>query len=673
MLLNKTRFVFSATLVSILSASASGQAVLNELDGDYTYTSQDVVIKNHPSHGYVAVKSDSEVNVTNGTITIEAGTLFKFDEDMDGADGQNGVFLGAHATSGEAGKNGYSVRFQTLFGGGSSSLNIIIEPSVSFILSAGHGGSGGEGRNAGREADPPHQCGTAGDGGAGGAGGNGGDVEFVAAGDFICEGTLLITSEGGSGGSGGPGGSNGEPPIATRAPGSVTCGSAGNGGDGGSGGNVTVVATGDVLIEGEFGFALSGGVAGSGGDAGGMCSTMFPGGDGGAGGDGGDVTIEGNHVWSGIAERAEIGVIFHGGHGGSGGEGAHGGGPCTQVCGGSQSAPVMSGDGSPGGTGGSGGAGGTLSIAASGNIGGEIDEVFYAVILDVSGIGGRGGDALRSGDYSADESCGGSCESNQYAAADGAHGGRGGDGGQVTVTANGFIDVSGASGKHTSINLSAWGDGSFESGGNGGVGGDGFTSGSPCCWEIYGGVGGDGGRGGDAGSITFNPGDFIDYNCASFWLNGGRGGDGGRTGSGGATCEPKPGGDGGLGGAASFVLIIVGSGGIVQWDCGGTTCAIAGCIGSHCALGHANNDCVTAVPGPAGDDGGGGEQIPCEPCPESLCWADCDGSGALDVFDFLCFQSAFIAGNRYADCDGNGWLDIWDMLCFQASFLAGCS
>ena len=26
------------------------------------------------------------------------------------------------------------------------------------------------------------------------------------------------------------------------------------------------------------------------------------------------------------------------------------------------------------------------------------------------------------------------------------------------------------------------------------------------------------------------------------------------------------------------------------------------------------------------------------------CYADCDRSGVLDVFDFLCFQNAFVAG-----------------------------
>jgi hypothetical protein len=54
------------------------------------------------------------------------------------------------------------------------------------------------------------------------------------------------------------------------------------------------------------------------------------------------------------------------------------------------------------------------------------------------------------------------------------------------------------------------------------------------------------------------------------------------------------------------------------------------------------------------------------------CYADCDGSGALDFFDFLCFQNAFAAGEPSADCDESGSLDFFDFLCFQNEFAAGC-
>jgi hypothetical protein len=59
-------------------------------------------------------------------------------------------------------------------------------------------------------------------------------------------------------------------------------------------------------------------------------------------------------------------------------------------------------------------------------------------------------------------------------------------------------------------------------------------------------------------------------------------------------------------------------------------------------------------------------------CTGGECYADCDGSGTLDFFDFLCFQNAFAAGESYADCDDSGTLDFFDFLCFQNEFAAGC-
>lgn len=61
-------------------------------------------------------------------------------------------------------------------------------------------------------------------------------------------------------------------------------------------------------------------------------------------------------------------------------------------------------------------------------------------------------------------------------------------------------------------------------------------------------------------------------------------------------------------------------------------------------------------------------------CEESagLCYADFDGSGHLDVHDFLRFALAFEARERAADCDGYGSLDAFDWLCFTSAFAAGC-
>jgi len=54
------------------------------------------------------------------------------------------------------------------------------------------------------------------------------------------------------------------------------------------------------------------------------------------------------------------------------------------------------------------------------------------------------------------------------------------------------------------------------------------------------------------------------------------------------------------------------------------------------------------------------------------CYPDCDGNTALDIFDFLCFQDAFVQMDPYADCDGNTVFDIFDFLCFQDAFVTGC-
>jgi len=57
---------------------------------------------------------------------------------------------------------------------------------------------------------------------------------------------------------------------------------------------------------------------------------------------------------------------------------------------------------------------------------------------------------------------------------------------------------------------------------------------------------------------------------------------------------------------------------------------------------------------------------------ESTCYPDCTGEGTLDIFDFLCFQDAFVQGDPYADCTGEGTFDIFDFLCFQDAFVTGC-
>ncbi len=61
------------------------------------------------------------------------------------------------------------------------------------------------------------------------------------------------------------------------------------------------------------------------------------------------------------------------------------------------------------------------------------------------------------------------------------------------------------------------------------------------------------------------------------------------------------------------------------------------------------------------------------------CYPNCDGSTSapiLNISDFICFQSAFAAGNSYANCDNSTSppvLNISDFICFQGRFAAGCN
>jgi choice-of-anchor B domain-containing protein len=54
------------------------------------------------------------------------------------------------------------------------------------------------------------------------------------------------------------------------------------------------------------------------------------------------------------------------------------------------------------------------------------------------------------------------------------------------------------------------------------------------------------------------------------------------------------------------------------------------------------------------------------------CYADCDGSGTLNIDDFICFQTNFALGDPQADCDSSGTLNIDDFICFQTIYALGC-
>ena len=54
------------------------------------------------------------------------------------------------------------------------------------------------------------------------------------------------------------------------------------------------------------------------------------------------------------------------------------------------------------------------------------------------------------------------------------------------------------------------------------------------------------------------------------------------------------------------------------------------------------------------------------------CLADLDGSGELDVFDFIALQNFFADGSPVADLDADGVLTVFDFLVFLNAFDAGC-
>ncbi|MCA9277758.1 MAG: DNRLRE domain-containing protein [Phycisphaeraceae bacterium] len=58
--------------------------------------------------------------------------------------------------------------------------------------------------------------------------------------------------------------------------------------------------------------------------------------------------------------------------------------------------------------------------------------------------------------------------------------------------------------------------------------------------------------------------------------------------------------------------------------------------------------------------------------PPAVCYPDCDNSGALNIFDYICFGNAYAVQDPYADCDNSGTFNIFDYICFGNAYAAGC-
>lgn len=61
-----------------------------------------------------------------------------------------------------------------------------------------------------------------------------------------------------------------------------------------------------------------------------------------------------------------------------------------------------------------------------------------------------------------------------------------------------------------------------------------------------------------------------------------------------------------------------------------------------------------------------------EAAPTISCAADFDGSGRLDIRDFIAFGQAFNARNVRADFNRDGRFDVSDYATLHAAFAAGC-
>ncbi|MCA9278037.1 MAG: alkaline phosphatase D family protein [Phycisphaeraceae bacterium] len=56
----------------------------------------------------------------------------------------------------------------------------------------------------------------------------------------------------------------------------------------------------------------------------------------------------------------------------------------------------------------------------------------------------------------------------------------------------------------------------------------------------------------------------------------------------------------------------------------------------------------------------------------SYCYADCDNSGTLNIFDYICYGNAYAGSAAYADCDSSGSLNIFDYICYGNAYAGGC-
>lgn len=385
------------------------------------------------------------------------------------------------------------------------------------------------GTATGGTGQQPDGAATNGSGSAGGGGGGG------SAGEVLSSNNQSSNSgdiKGGNGGRGGNGGSN-----TTDVPDAGHGGNGGNGGEGGAG----------VLINGTGSYANSGSITG---------------GDGGTGGNTGSATAD---------SKTSPGAELHGGSGGAGGAGGDG---IMSTQGGS-----ITNDGTI--TGGRGATGGLAANADTKNN------------ADVTGVGGRGGEAAEGGNGvllsgtsaitnngnihggdGGDGGNGGAVESGQGTGIVG-YGSAGGNGGSgITVKGSGKV-INSAGGHIVGGNAGTGGGGNSNSSGDnltGGDGGDGGKGGSGISLEGGGSVrnfgevtGGLGNRGGGSGNLSTSQGGDSGAGGIGIEINGGGDVINESTGvvTGGKGGDDSAGG-GGVGGAGGDAVSIIGAGSVTN-------------------------------------------------------------------------------------------------------------
>jgi autotransporter family porin len=375
----------------------------------------------------------------------------------------------------------------------------------------------------------PNGTATNGSGSAGGGGGGGSAGEVVGGNNQSSNGGDI---KGGNGGRGGNGGSN-----ATDV---ADAGNGGSGGDGGEGGA-------GVLITGSGSYSNSGSISG---------------GDGGTGGNTGSATAN---------SQTTPGEELHGGSGGAGGAGGDGimstqGGNITN------DGTITGGHGATGGLAANADTKDNADVTGFGGKGGEAAEGGNGVLLSgTSAITNNGN--IHGGD-GGDGGNGGAVESGQGTGIVG-YGSAGGNGGSgITVKGSGKV-INSAGGHIVGGNAGTGGGGNSNSSGDnltGGDGGDGGKGGSGISLEGGGSVsnfgevtGGLGNRGGGSGNLSTSQGGDSGAGGIGIEINGGGDVVNESTGvvTGGKGGDDSAGG-GGVGGAGGDAVSIIGAGSVTN-------------------------------------------------------------------------------------------------------------